>query len=202
MRKALQIGITGGIGSGKSLICKIFAQLGIPVYDADSHAKALMTTDGILVSQIKKEFGDLSYFPDGDLNREWLASHVFSDESELQKMNKLVHPRVAVDYGNWLADQSDVPYVLKEAALLYESGSYRLLDKIVVVSAPEEIRQARVLKRDPNRTAEQFREIVAKQLPEEEKLRRADYIIINDDVTPVIPQVLKLHEEFKSDLRR
>ncbi len=168
----------------------------MPVYDADSHAKALMTTDGILVSQIKKEFGDLSYHPDGSLNREWLATHVFSNEVELQKLNGLVHPRVAVDYSNWVEMQADTPYVLKEAALLYESGSYRLLDKIIVVSAPEELRQARVLKRDPHRTVEQFREIVEKQLPEDEKVSRADYIITNDDVTPVVPQVLKLHEEF------
>lgn len=196
MGNILQIGITGGIGSGKSLICKIFSQLGVPVYDADSHAKALMTTDGILVSQIKKEFGDLSYHPDGSLNREWLATHVFSNEVELQKLNGLVHPRVAVDYSNWVEMQADTPYVLKEAALLYESGSYRLLDKIIVVSAPEELRQARVLKRDPHRTVEQFREIVEKQLPEDEKVSRADYIITNDDVTPVVPQVLKLHEEF------
>jgi dephospho-CoA kinase len=194
----LQIGVTGGIGSGKSVVCKIFAQLGIPVYDADSHAKALMTTDGILVSQIKKEFGDLSYHADGSLNREWLSQHVFSNEARLEKLNSLVHPRVAVDYENWVGMQTEVPYVLKEAALLFESGSFRLLDKIIVVSAPEAIRQERVLKRDKHRTVEQFREIVEKQLPEEEKLKRADYIIVNDDVTPVIPQVLKLHQEFIS----
>jgi dephospho-CoA kinase len=194
----LQIGVTGGIGSGKSVVCKIFAQLGIPVYDADSHAKALMTTDGILVSQIKKEFGDLSYHADGSLNREWLSQHVFSNEARLEKLNSLVHPRVAVDYENWVGMQTEVPYVLKEAALLFESGSFRLLDKIIVVSAPEAIRQERVLKRDKHRTVEQFREIVEKQLPEEEKLKRADYIIVNDNVTPVIPQVLKLHQEFVS----
>lgn len=198
MNTRLQIGVTGGIGSGKSVVCKIFAQLGIPVYDADSHAKALMTTDGILVSQIKKEFGDLSYHADGSLNREWLSQHVFSNEARLEKLNSLVHPRVAVDYENWVGMQTEVPYVLKEAALLFESGSFRLLDKIIVVSAPEAIRQERVLKRDKHRTVEQFREIVEKQLPEEEKLKRADYIIVNDDVTPVIPQVLKLHQEFIS----
>lgn len=196
MAKPFQIGVTGGIGSGKSLICKILVQLGAPVYDADSHAKSLMTTDGILVSQIKKEFGDLSYHPDGGLNREWLGAHVFSNEAELEKLNRLVHPRVAIDYGNWVKQYPDVPYVVKEAALLYESGSYHLLDKIIVVTAPEMIRQRRVLRRDPHRTAEQFQEIVGKQLPEEEKTKRADYIVINDDVTPVLPQVLKLHELF------
>ena len=196
MKTPLQIGITGGIGSGKSLVCKIFQQLGVSVYDADSHAKALMTTDGILVSQIKKEFGDLSYRPDGALNREWLAAHVFSDSAKLEKLNSLVHPRVAADYDEWLQAHRNERYVLKEAALLYESGSYRLLDKVVVVSAPEDIRKKRVLKRDVHRTVEQFNGIVEKQLPEDEKLKRADYIIVNDDATLLIPQVLKLHKEF------
>ena len=200
MKQPLQIGITGGIGSGKSLVCKIFQHLRIPVYDADSHAKALMTTDGILVSQIKKEFGDLAYHPHGELNRPWLASHVFSDESKLEKLNKLVHPRVAVDYESWVERHADEPYVIKEAALLFESGSYRYLSKIVVVTAPERLRQARVLKRDPHRTVEQFREIVEKQLPEEEKMKRADYLIVNDDTTLVLPQVLKLHEAFKETI--
>lgn len=192
----LQIGITGGIGSGKSLVCRIFQQLGVPVYDADSHAKGLMTTDGILISQIKKEFGDLAYHPDGSLNRSYLGQYVFLDEEKLQKLNSLVHPRVAADYQHWLSQYADVPYVLKEAALLYESGSYRNLDKIVVVSAPLEVRQKRVLQRDAHRTVDQFNGIVEKQMSEEEKLRRADYIIINDDKTLVVPQVLKLHDQF------
>ena len=196
MKRPLQIGITGGIGSGKSLVCKIFQQLGVPVYDADSHAKALMTTDGILVSQIKKEFGDLSYNGDGTLNRSWLGSHVFSDARKLQTLEELVHPRVALHYENWVNSQIAEPYILKEAALLFESGSFKLLHRIIVVSASENIRRERVLKRDPHRTVEQFAAIVEKQLPEDEKLKRADYIIINDDSALVIPQVLKLHEEF------
>lgn len=197
MKTPLQVGITGGIGSGKSLVCKIFEQLGVPVYDADSHAKALMTTDGILISQIKKEFGDLSYHPDGSLNRPWLAEHVFHDEGKLKKLNSLVHPRVAVDYQQWLRRYTGQPYVLKEAALLFETGSYRQLDKIIVVSAPETLRRKRVLQRDAHRTVEQFKGIVEKQMPEEEKLKRADYIIVNDEDTMVIPQVLKLHHTFK-----
>jgi dephospho-CoA kinase len=200
VKTRLQIGITGGIGSGKSLVCKIFGLLGVPVYDADSHAKALMTTDGILVSQIKKEFGDLSYHPDGTLNRNWLAQHVFSDQEQLDKLNALVHPRVAVNFDEWLAQQADASYILKEAALLFEAGSFRLLDKIVVVSAPLSVRRQRVLKRDANRTVEQFNGIVEKQLPEEEKVKRADYIIVNDDVTPVIPQVMKLHDKFSTGI--
>lgn len=192
----LQIGITGGIGSGKSLICRIFQQLGIAVYDADSHAKNLMTTDGILMSGIKKEFGDLSYHPDGTLNRTYLAGNVFNDEKKLEVLNSLVHPRVKVDYENWLLGHGSDKYVIKEAALLFEAGTDKTLDKIIVVYAPEELRIKRVLLRDAHRTPEQVKAIIQKQLPEEEKLKRADFVIVNDETKLIIPQVLKLHEAF------
>lgn len=196
MNKPLQVGVTGGIGSGKSLVCNIFSQLGVPVYDADSHAKGLMTTDGILISQIKKEFGDLSYNPDGSLNRKYLGEHVFLNEEKLKKLNELVHPRVAANYLNWLSQHQNDPYVIKEAALLFEAGSSGTLDKIIVVSAPESLRQKRVLQRDAHRTVEQFQGIVEKQMPEDEKVKRADYIIVNDETKLVIPQVLFLHDQF------
>jgi dephospho-CoA kinase len=192
----LQIGITGGIGSGKSLVCKVFRLLNVPVYDADSHAKEVMTTDGILISAIKKEFGDLSYHPDGAVNRVYLANHVFNDEKRLEVLNRLVHPRVKLDYENWVAEHSQHVYVLKEAALLFEAGSYKLLDKIIVVHTPEPLRIKRVLSRDTHRTVEQIKGIVEKQMPEDEKMKRADYIIVNDETELVIPQVLKLHEAF------
>jgi dephospho-CoA kinase len=194
--RPLQIGITGGIGSGKSLISKIFAVLGIPVYDADSHAKELMTTDGILVSGIKKEFGDLSYHTNGALNREYLAQHVFTNEEKLKVLNALVHPRVAADYDHWVKQQAEVPYVLKEAALLFEAASHKALDKIIVVSAPLELRIKRVLKRDAHRSVEQIKAIVEKQMPEDEKLKRADYIVVNDETQLVTSQVISLHEKF------
>lgn len=193
----MQIGVTGGIGSGKSLVCHIFALLGVPVYDADSRAKTLMTTDGILVSQIKKEFGVLSFRSDGSLNREYLAAHVFSHPDKLALLNSLVHPRVGEDYGRWVMKQPS-RYVLKEAALLFEAKSNQALDKIIVVSAPEELRIKRVLQRDKHRTEQQVRDIIRNQLKEEEKLKLADYIIRNDESTPLIPQVLGLHEQFLS----
>ncbi len=196
MRKPLQIGITGGIGSGKSLVCNIFRQLGIAVYDADSHAKNLMTTDGILISGIKKEFGDLAYHPDGTLNRVFRAGNVFNDENKLALLNSLVHPRVKVDYEKWLVKNNSGKYVLKEAALLFEAGTDKALDKIIVVHAQEELRIKRVLSRDTHRTPGQVKAIIQKQMPEEEKLKRADFVIVNDESEPVIPQVLKLHEEF------
>lgn len=194
----LQIGITGGIGSGKSLVCRIFSRLGIPVYDADSRAKALMTTDAVLLTSIRKEFGEQSF--DGEtLNRTYLAREVFSNPSKLERLNALVHPRVALDYENWAKSyDGSVPYVLKEAALLYESGSYAVLDKIIVVSASLETRIQRVLKRDPQRSREQILQIINRQLPEEEKLKRADKVINNDGTELVIPQVLALHQEFRA----
>lgn len=192
MHKPLQIGITGGIGSGKSLVTKIFACLGIPVYDADSHAKELMTTDGILISQIKKEFGDLSYLSDGTLNRKYLSEVVFNQQEKLDILNGLVHPRVRHDFVRWTDRYRDKPYVIREAALLFETGVYRLLDRTVVVYAPEDVRIHRVMKRD-NRPEAQVRAIIQKQLSEEEKKALADDIIYNDDSILVIPQVLALH---------
>ncbi len=197
-KSPIQIGITGGIGSGKSLVCKIFQQLGVAVYDADSHAKDLMTTDGILISAIKKEFGDLSYNRDGVLNRSYLAAHVFNDQAQLSILNALVHPRVAEDFSRWVQNHNSDPYVVKEAALLYEAGSDKVLDKIIVVHADETTRINRVLQRDAHRTVEQIKAIVGKQMPEDEKLKRADYIIVNDGTKLVIPQVLTLHTEFLS----
>jgi dephospho-CoA kinase len=157
-----------------------------------------MTTDGILVSGIKKEFGDLSYHGDGSLNRVYLAEHVFHNDEKLQRLNSLVHPRVAVDYGIWVEKHRHFKYVVKEAALLFESGSYKSLDTIIVVHAPVDIRIKRVLKRDAHRTVEQIQAIVEKQMPDDEKLKRADHIVVNDESVLLIPQVLKLHNEFIS----
>ncbi|MCU0419034.1 MAG: dephospho-CoA kinase [Cyclobacteriaceae bacterium] len=187
------VGITGGIGTGKSLVCDIFKCVGIPVYDADSRAKELMTTDGILVSQIKKEFGTLSYDEAGGLNRVYLARVVFGEEEKRQRLNALVHPRVAMDYQAWASAQQS-PYVLREAALMYEAGAYRTVDFMIVVTAPEALRLQRVRQRDPHRTAADIQNIMARQWPEEEKIKRADAVIVNDETQLVIPQVLKLHE--------
>lgn len=197
MKKTLQIGITGGIGSGKSLVTRIFSLLGVPVYDADSRAKSIMTTDGILVSQIKKEFGVLSFRSDGSVNREYLADHVFSNPDKLKVLNNLVHPRVAEDFKRWVNGQQSA-YVIKETALLFETGSGNQLDKIIVVSAPEPLRISRVLQRDAHRTEQQVKDIMRNQLSEEEKLSRADYILVNDEQKLLIPQVLELHQQLLS----
>lgn len=197
MKKPIQVGITGGIGSGKSVICRIFTSLGIATYDADSRAKILMTTDRILVDQIKKEFGNLSYHRDGSLNKEHLRQS-FSDPLRLKKLNELVHPRVAVDYGNWVAQHADDNYVIKEAALLIESGSADKLDYLIVVYAPKPLRIQRVLNRDPQRTLTEVEHIIDNQMDDEQKKQRADFLILNDESRLVIPQVLELHKRFNS----
>ncbi len=192
----LQIGITGGIGSGKSTVCRIFSTLGVPVYDADSRAKAVMTSDVILIQSIKKEFGSLSFREDGTLNTPFLADTVFGNNERLEVLNKLVHPAVARDYAEWLKTRQGYLYVIKEAALLFEAGSFRQLDETGVVLAPEALRVKRVLKRDPQRSEKQVREIMKRQLPENEALKLADFVIVNDDNRPVLPQVLALHTKW------
>ena len=194
--KPFQIGITGGIGSGKSTICKIFTCLGVPVYDADSRAKSIMTTDGILIEQIKKEFGDLAYLPDGSLDREYLSRVIFENQEKRSLLNQMVHPRVAADTERWLDQNQEASYVVREAALLIESGAYQNVDKVILVTAPEELRIKRVLARDPHRLREEIRKIIATQMPEEEKKKVADVVVYNDETQLLVPQILHLHNQF------
>lgn len=197
----LQVGITGGIGAGKSLVTRIFQTLGVPVYDSDSRAKYVMTTDGILISNIKKEFGELSFHPDGSLNRPYLSELVFRDEKRLGKLNELVHPRVANDYREWVAEHAQYEYLMKEAALLFETGSYKQLDHVILVVAPEALRIERVVRRDKGRTPDQVRQIMERQMSDEEKMKLTDTIVWNDESRLVIPQVLELHEGFSMRTR-
>ncbi len=191
----LQVGITGGIGSGKSLVCRLFALLGIPTYNSDVRARWLMAHDPALRTAITDAFGADAYQPDGAPNRPWLAAQVFDQPPHLARLNALVHPRVGEDYAAWVAHQS-APYVLKEAALLYESGAYKSLDRMVVVFAPEVVRVARVRQRDPQRSADEVRAIIARQMDETEKCRRADEVIYNDESQLLIDQVLRCHRQW------
>jgi dephospho-CoA kinase len=193
----LKVGITGNIGGGKTTVSKIFEILGVPVFYADDAAKKVMTEDGILVSGLKKAFGESAYFEDGSLNRKHIAGIVFSDEKQLTKLNALVHPAVFRAFDNWAAQIKDVPYVMKEAALLFESSSYQMCDKTIMVTAPLEMRVNRVMQRD-GFTREQILARDAKQFTEEKKIALADFVIKNDDSELVIPQVLRLHELFCS----
>ena len=196
----LRIGITGGIGSGKSIASRLFHALGVPVYDADSRARWLMENDAALRQQLTAAFGPTTYDSAGHLNRTMLASTVFSNPERLKQLNALVHPHVGTDFEQWatVQQQSGHAYVLKEAALLFEAGSYRQLDRIITVFAPLTVRQARVLHRDPHRSIADVQAIMAKQLSEEEKMQRADYVLTNDDVQPLLPQVLALHTAFSA----
>lgn len=194
MTNNISIGVTGGIGSGKSIVCRIFRILGIPIYDADSRARYILNNDPKLKSEIIQLFGAKAYTHQG-LNNQWIASKVFNDKEILDQMNQLVHPKVGKDFTSWSQKFRDSPYVIKEAALLYESGSYKTLDKVIVVTAPEELRIQRVLKRDQHRTLDQVQDILKRQWPEEDKIDKADFLIINDGKHLVIPQVFEVHDK-------
>ncbi|MDO7850947.1 dephospho-CoA kinase [Hymenobacter convexus] len=194
----LRIGITGGIGSGKSIASRLFHALGVPIYDADSRARWLMENGVELRQQLSAAFGPDTYDASGRLNRPVLAGTVFNNSTLLAQLNGLVHPHVGTDFESWAATHAAAghPYVLKEAALLFEAGSYKQLDRIITVFAPLAVREARVLRRDPHRSTADVKAIMAKQLSEEEKMQRADYVLTNDDVQPLLPQVLALHATF------
>ncbi|RSK37526.1 dephospho-CoA kinase [Hymenobacter metallilatus] len=194
----LQIGITGGIGSGKSVVCRLFQTLGVPVYDSDARAKWVMAHNPQLRDELRATFGPETFDAQGLLNRTYLAQVAFPDPVHLARLNALVHPHVGQDFAGWAAARRTEghTYVLKEAALLYESGAYRQLDRIITVFAPLEIRQARVLRRDPHRTPDDIQNIMGKQLSEEEKRQRANYVLLNDDQHLLIPQVLELDQAF------
>ncbi len=190
------IGITGGIGSGKSTVCGIFAELGIPIYYADERAKAVMNEDAELKAAIISAFGPDAY-SDGRLDRAFLAAQVFSSSERLGQLNALVHPAVAKDFMKWVADHAHHPYLIKEAAILFESGAYKAVQETVLVAAPEAVRVARVVLRDGVTEAE-VRQRMAHQWPEERKAAMADHIVVNDGRSLLIPQVLKLHQKFSS----
>jgi dephospho-CoA kinase len=190
-----KVGITGGIGTGKSIVCSIFSVLGIPIYDADSRAKWLTEHDPLIRKALITAFGS-EVFNGNTLNRSFLATAAFSNESKTQTLNAIIHPVVATDFAEWVLTQQGAPYVLKEAALLYESGSAKELDTMIVVSAPMELRLKRVLKRDSHRTEKQIRDIIARQWSEDEKLALANHIVYNDELQLLVPQVLALHQQF------
>lgn len=191
-----KVGITGGIGSGKTTICKVFEVLGIPVFYADTEAKNIMIRDELLIEGIKSTFGKESYFEDGKLNNKHIAGIVFNNEAELEKLNALVHPAVFRAFDNWEEQiNPSVPYTLKEAALLFESGSYKMCDTNILVTAPMDIKINRVMQRD-NVTAEQVKARMDKQLSDDEKAKLANHFIINDEAHSIIVQVLALHKQF------
>lgn len=193
----LRVGITGGIGSGKSTVCRIFQALGVSVFDADSAAKRNMALHAGLKEELISLFGAATFQLDGTLDRRFLAELVFKDERALAQLNRLVHPYVLQDYERWLSEIPPAPYSLREAAILLESGTYKDLDVIILVDAPEELRIKRVIQRD-NRSEKEVRDIISRQWPSEKKQKFANFIIQNSEKQFLIPQILQLHELLKS----
>lgn len=191
----IKVGITGGIGSGKSIVCAIFAGIGIPVYDSDSRAKQLMNKNETIKQSLIGYFGDEIYAK-GMLNRPLLAQRIFNNKPALEFVNSIVHPAVRNDFLQWASCQN-APYVIEEAALLFESEAYQLLDKIITVSCPEELRIQRVIERDKT-TRENVLQRIKNQLPESEKVNRSDFVIINDDQHSLIEQVNNIHIKLKA----
>ena len=189
----LKIGITGGIGSGKSIVAKVFEHLDIPVYNADTAAKSLMEKDPALRASITDLFGPEAYL-NGTLNRSFISSLVFKDPSLLAALNALVHP-ATIQYGNEWMNRQSAPYVIKEAALIFESGTQAELDYVIGVYAPQALRIHRVMQRDTV-TREQVMQRMANQLDESLKMKLCDVVVVNDDQQLVLPQVLALHEKF------
>ena len=194
----LKVGITGGIGVGKSVVSHMFALLGVPVYDSDARAKWLMRHDEALRQELIGAFGHETFTETGDLNRPYLAALVFNNLERLEQLNSLVHPHVGNDFANWAAAHADKPYVLKEAALMYESDAWKQMDQIITLYAPLDVRIKRLLQRDPHRTEADIKAIISKQLSEEERMSRADHILYNDGKQLLIPQVLKLHAQLSA----
>ncbi len=189
----LRVGITGGIGSGKSIVCRIFSSLGIPVYNADDAAKKIMQHDESVKQKLKLVLGNV-YDDAGNLERKKIANLIFHNRELLTAINNIVHPAVIADSIDW-EQTVTTNYFIRESAILFESGTYKNLDKIILVDAPDNLRIERTMKRD-NRTMEEVLSIINQQWSAEKKKTLADYVIINDDKHALLPQVLNLHQQF------
>ena len=191
--KSLKVGITGGIGSGKSFVSKIFKTLGVPFYDADKEAKGIMNSSDTVRKGLIAAFGESVYFTDGTLNRKWLAEQVFDNNDQLAILNGIVHPVVIQHAVDWANTQRNC-YSLKEAALLFESGSYKTLDYTILVIAPEDVRIERVMARDKVSREEVINRI-NKQMSDEAKIEMAHFILVNDGIEPLLPQIYNIHKQ-------
>lgn len=194
----LTIGITGGIGSGKTTVCKVFKVLGIPVFQADMVAGKLQNEDPQIKKSLKALFGADIYAEDGLLNRRKLAGIIFNDRKLLEKINNIIHPAVHQEFNKWKAQFKNFPYVLYEAAIVFETGSFRKFDRTILVVAAEKERIERVMKRD-HTTAEAIIQRMHNQFPDAKKMKMADFIIENNDNQLVIPQILELDQFLKSN---
>lgn len=190
-----KIGITGGIGSGKTTVCKVFESLEIPVYYADLEAKNIYSKNTELKKQVIQHFGKEAYQKNGRINRSYLSEIVFNDRNKLKTLNHLVHPAVAQDFDEWCELNSDAKYIVKEAALLIETGSYKNLDYLIYVSAPQDLRINRVVSRDNSSRSEVISRM-NNQMAEADKIPYADLVLKNDNETLLVPLILQIHEKF------
>jgi dephospho-CoA kinase len=192
------VGLTGGIGSGKTTVAKLFNELGVPIYVSDNEAKRIMMSDKNVIKAIKKLFGDIAYNDKNELNRAYISEKIFKNKSLLQEINSIVHPAVAKDFLNWYKQQ-DAKYVIKETAILFESGSFKNCDLIITVTATLEDRISRVVLRD-GVTKKQVLHRVMNQLSDEEKIDRSNFIIHNKLHEATAIQVDKVHKEILSTI--
>ena len=191
----IRVGLTGGIGSGKTTVARIFELLGIPVYYADDAAKRIMNEDVELKTVIQKQFGKEAY-DNGELNRAYLSAKVFTDPFQLEILNSLVHPATIRDAAKWMNRQK-APYTIKEAALIFESGSSELLDYVIGVYAPSQLRIKRTMERN-HLDYDEVKQRMEKQLDENLKMKLCDFVIYNDEEHLLIPQVIELHQKLLS----
>jgi dephospho-CoA kinase len=195
--KPVQIGITGGIGSGKTLVCEVMEAAGIPVYYADAEAKKLLESNELAVNGVTRIIGKGAYDSEGKANRSFIASVVFADKDKLEELNTLIHPMVQKHYRDWVNSKAGKPYVGKEAAIMFESGADRDMDFIIAITAPEDIRIKRVIARD-GKTETEVRKIIKQQLPASEVIKKSDFEIINDGETLVLPQLFDILEKIRT----
>ena len=193
----MKVGITGGIGSGKSTVCKLFAMLGIPVFEADKVAKEMMNTSPVIGEQLINLFGAAVYLPDHTIDRKYLAGIVFNNPSLLAQLNRVVHPVVRKAFFDW-CDKQDSPYIIHEAAILFESGFYKMMDKTIAVITNEDERISRVMKRD-GVTLEMVNERIKNQWNDQQRMALADFIIGNNEDELIIPQVLKIDNKLRTN---
>ncbi|MES2394740.1 MAG: dephospho-CoA kinase [Bacteroidota bacterium] len=190
----IKVGITGGIGSGKTTVCKVFELLGVPVYYADIEAKQILDSNLEVKKNIINTFGNSVLNDEKKIDKKKLASLVFNNKENLEKLNSIVHPAVREHFENWLQQHSTQKYILKEAAILFESGSYKLVDKVIAVVAPLELKISRTMQRDKVTKAEvELR--ISNQLNDDEKIKRSQFVIHNDEQQLIIPQILNIHDQ-------
>ncbi|WP_165041163.1 dephospho-CoA kinase [Dysgonomonas sp. ZJ709] len=193
----IKVGITGGIGSGKSIVTEIFSLCGIPVYIADVESKKLTATSPNIREKLIELFGNELY--DGTtLNKTLLASHIFTDKNKLEAVNHIIHPEVERNFREWVINNKKYPIVAKEAAILFESGLQGLVDKVIMVYTPLETRIQRTMDRD-HVSREKVLERIQNQMPDEEKMKLSDFIVVNDGTQSLIEQVLEIIKQLKNE---